>query len=362
MKISYSEFSTADLISKIAFDKDKKALNEFLENKKLFWLDGLFLALPEFLSNLRKKGFLPFLEINRNIKGYEELLDWIYDLTLDSFSIFKPKNAGTKDKGPYCDRQFSYWHKKISKWKKGDSPLEQVELEQKIGRLLLDTVKRHLNFSLYKALNEIDKNFTDYEWKLPNGKVMILKRPIRIPIQILLPWLEETFKDPDPDRLGEKERIQEKIDERFGRWKAKDYESIKEYYTESGMSIDPLEQEEEEYLSENLSKKVADEKSNSLEKQRRAIRNLGKKKVRELVLKILNAITIKEITYTEIAEEFKISKATLSRFAGQNWQKRGKSKPPDLWKNVAHIIDRNPHLLEEARSMGILDIIKNIVK
>ena len=70
---------------------------------------------------------------------------------------------------------------------------------------------------------------------------------------------------------------------------------------------------------------------------------------------------MKTITIS-IANEFGISKATYSRFAGRDWKNNNNGEVPDLWKNIAQIVTSNHILLETAISVGVKPVIDNILK
>ena len=95
---------------------------------------------------------------------------------------------------------------------------------------------------------------------------------------------------------------------------------------------------------------------------RSAISKLGKQKVKLLVETILDHL-ITDNNDSNIAKEFGLSKATFSRFAGRSWQQQpGLNNIPDLWRNVAKVVHRDPNFLEAVISLGIkadIDLISN---
>ena len=158
----------------------------------------------------------------------------------------------------------------------------------------------------------------------------------------------------------EKELIQEQIYKKFGFGKHFDFDEIQEYDTDVAVNPDPAEAEERAHL-EILYEKVADEKSESIHKQRPAIRKLGSEKVRQLVLRILNEYVEQGSKDINIAKEFNLTKATFSRFAGREWKNRGKDIP-DLWRNIARIVHRDPHFYEAAIRLGIKEVVDRILE
>jgi len=156
--------------------------------------------------------------------------------------------------------------------------------------------------------------------------------------------------------------IQEQINKRFGFGKHLDFDDIQERETAVAVNRDPAEAEETAHL-ETLYERVADEKSESFQEQRPAIRKLGREKVRQLVLRILDGYVEQGSKDIDIAKEFNLSKATFSRFAGRDWQKSkdGSSMVvPDLWLNMAKMINQDPYFSEAAIRLGIKDMVDMI--
>ena len=100
---------------------------------------------------------------------------------------------------------------------------------------------------------------------------------------------------------------------------------------------------------------VADEKAARINDQPRTIRDLGKRKMRSLVLAVLENWESKEESDADLAREFGLSTPTFSRFVGKN--RRGEKAI--LVVNIARIMKSNPDFMEAARHAGFL---KRIVK
>ena len=129
----------------------------------------------------------------------------------------------------------------------------------------------------------------------------------------------------------------------------------------------PIENEEGYQFSNRLSIHVAKEKSENLEELRPAIKSLGKEGVYNLVSRIFADMADEQYNLSEVARNFDLSKATLSRFAGSDWRKDedmkelSKSDIPDLWINTARVLAENPTLMETVRNTGFGGNIDDIL-
>jgi len=109
---------------------------------------------------------------------------------------------------------------------------------------------------------------------------------------------------------------------------------------------------------ESLAIMLANEKAEHVQDQRRAIRKLGEEGVRWLVVRILGSLALSDYRAKEVAREFGLSQATLSRFAGTRWG-QGLGGPdsvqvPGLWRNLAHLLAREPEFLAAAIEARVL--------
>ena len=181
-------------------------------------------------------------------------------------------------------------------------------------------------------------------------------------------WLEEAICDFNTNHLrNEQKRIQSIIDERLGKVHLI---SMKE----SGLASLPnseeeassIESKEGRRFGQNLSKTVAREKADNINELRPAIKKLGERIVSQLILDIFLDIEKESYKITQMAIKYGISKATLSRFAGSKWfEKIEDNRPvtvPDLWKNTAQILSRNPDFMETATTSGVADNVKEVLR
>ena len=132
----------------------------------------------------------------------------------------------------------------------------------------------------------------------------------------------------------------------------------------------PIEYKEGNQFSDRLSDHVAKEKSENLEDLRPAIGSLGKEGVYNLVSRIFADMADEQYNLSEVARDFNLSKATLSRFAGSDWLRSGKDEDmeqlskadiPDLWINTTRVLAENPTLMETVRNTGFGGDIDDIL-
>ena len=86
-----------------------------------------------------------------------------------------------------------------------------------------------------------------------------------------------------------------------------------------------------------------------------------------LVNRIFTDMEDEQYNLSEVARNFNLSKATLSRFAGSDWlgnEETGqisRADIPDLWINTANVLAENPALTETLKNTGYADVIDDIL-
>ena len=146
------------------------------------------------------------------------------------------------------------------------------------------------------------------------------------------------MENPDPSCPGEIARVQMIIDERLGNHSLLPLEDVDNLIQAAHATPD------ERCFTASTSSDVsfhdylAAEKAASVDMQRPAIRKLGAAQLKKLVLAVLENVDTPEKSEGQLAGEFGLSKAALSRFAGGRWsaaEGSGTAEIPDLWKNAA---------------------------
>ncbi|MBW1784113.1 MAG: hypothetical protein JRL30_25660 [Deltaproteobacteria bacterium] len=166
----------------------------------------------------------------------------------------------------------------------------------------------------------------------------------------------KNIEDPDPNRTGERERIQAIVNRSFINYRMVDIKNAQNIADDKGSTI--YWEDEDKGLT--LAEVVSEEKVDNIEEQRSAIRAIGKVKLKQLILRIFSEITTDEYSDGRLAKDFGIPKATFSRFAGSQWHEKGTSIP-DLWCNTAMVLSENPVFKDMAGGFrkNELDALKN---
>lgn len=346
----YSFLSTFELIEKIS-RQDKSALNYFISNRKLLPFNNKRITLPEFLYKLRKDNFSPFILLFPNEKHLVIKLDMTYNRTLTKFTELKPDDV---KKGLFCNKQYESLLEQIKDFKKKSPNYTELELEKGIEIIFKRMVVRHLRYEWKEVCRSNTRLYKRYPWKLPTGTIE-LKRPQHIDGRSFNKWLAEHVDNPNPEDKKEKYRIQKIIGDWFGSLSEIDISDIDYTLKESK---DPYA--EIEKYPEDFKTMLATEKSSNIESLRSAIRVLGKAKLYSLVKEILESHEFDESKDSEIQRKYGLSKSTFSRFAGRNWNINNR-EVPDLWKNIAAIVLKDPILEEHAISYSISKTIMDLL-
>jgi len=355
----YSHLSSAELIKEITLG-NKQVLNEFLTQRKLLTIDGTRHILPSYLFILKQNNFQPFIIIfNNNEKLLEQKMDLVYDRTLKKFSNFEPDDPQKTDDGPYCNSYIKKLYDSVLKTQSKNPGLTLLQEEIEIERLFQKFVIKQINYSWKEVLRSTNTKYSRYRWH-HNNEALELKRPSWIKTDKFKKWLGETFSKKQP--IANRGFIQNIIYETYGYGENIDVEEHLEWDHEVSIHEDPIEISHSEYVQNSLYETVAEEKASNINDLRSAIRGLGKNKVKKLVLRILTEFVENSKKDIDIAREFKLSKATFSRFAGRDWKKNPDKTIPDLWENIAQVIIKNENFSEFAKGLGIIDIIQKITK
>lgn len=85
-----------------------------------------------------------------------------------------------------------------------------------------------------------------------------------------------------------------------------------------------------------------------------------------MILRIFSDLSQGDFKAVGIAELYGISKATVSRFAGNTWFKQKKDKKvlqiPDLWQNTAGVLAGNPEYMEIVLTSGVGGRLEEILE
>jgi hypothetical protein len=403
----YKSYSTVSLIRKIVEDSDMMALHVFHETRTLFYRNGKWVRLAEFVRALKDSSVRGPREDKPTHTNMSEVSDNAYDLTLAKFcnipsQKLKPvkanKNASDKKRFTWnvnCRLYFNALLKNIDKeLSKKKLIISEADIEEKVAKIATKFVIRHFYRSI-KECKRRDTTSTRYAWDV-GGRIIYLFYPSHITAKQFLKWLEDNITDVNPDAPHEKDRIQAIIDKKYpcgANIQTDDPEAFEESGRDGESGLDkkfslgtnvlkndpgisdelkievksPIEYHEGSEFSVRLSVHVAKEKSENLEELRPAIRSLGKEGVFNLVSRIFEDMADEQYNLSAVARDFNLSKATLSRFAGSDWRKDedmkqlSKADIPDLWINTTHVLAENRTFMETVRNTGLGAVIDDIL-
>jgi hypothetical protein len=175
-------------------------------------------------------------------------------------------------------------------------------------------------------------------------------------------WLEDNIQEVDPCRPGERYRVQGMIDEQLGLASHLSIEGLADNLASHRDSDSPIRALiEKEVSTQGLANVVAEEKAANIDAQRRAIRALGRSRLKQLILRIFNNLSQEAYEEKRLAEAFRLSRATLSRFAGSRWKRDVDGRIPDLWANTAHTLAGHASFMEAAEAAGVWDSVELIL-
>jgi hypothetical protein len=271
---------------------------------------------------------------------------------MDKFSSSPTANNNGKEaKGVNCRR---YYQAFLKLWEQMAPKRSELQKDRLAEQLLQRLVERHFLFSLRESRRSTNPALVRHRWNIRDKGALYLVFPKSMEPHKRSQWLEMNV-DPniDLEQPGVKENIQALVDSSIPfPCLIDDYENLDSH------SLTPFEEalisEEDSF---DMAAYVAQEKADNIDRQRPAIRALGK----SMLIKLIHAVFENLITGVksdeELAEAFGLSKATYSRFCGSQWFKGlvdGQNIIiPDLWRNLCSILLKVPILIEAARNSGI---------
>ena len=363
----YTHLPLSELCGLIA-DSDMLAMQEFMEHRR-----------PFEIATGERVGFVPYVKLLRKqrLETYlrDSLVECAFDLLTDHFTNIPTEedhdgrqenrqDLGGGHQGEDCAvdnededqplridcRHYyrGYVSQVASDFRKVP-PVGEVERELREAEHLRRFVLHQLKYCFKEAPRMTNPLLNRYEWKMGQKKSLWLWFPKSFGGSRRKKWLEEHVGHPDLSNPWEKERVQDLIDQSLGPQVLVPADgSIANRLAGDLPAPDSTVRKAELKKMRCL---IADEKAARVNDQRRAIRNLGKKKLRELVLAVLENWDTEEISGKDLARQFGLSPPTLSRFAGKN-RKKG---PPDLVVNIACIMKADANFMKAAREAGFLD-------
>lgn len=364
---NYVSFATKALILAVLTTSDRGALNELLAHRTLFCYGKKRLVLSGFLWELRVSS-----QRKKAAKAtIDEFNDAAYDLTLSKFSNLPGGESDAQSGDPNKDseklkqRQIdcrNYYRvvlDRMEQWRKDNPQANALDEEQAVGKILQDFVVHHFYLSRLEALRRQRPFSSRYAWKV-RDKAVTLWYPAEIPANTFREWLDEQPAGPDEDLNELRDRIQATIDAHYYRNRLVPVEELAD---QLAVAIDHRGSTED--VPSLLARVVAMEKANHIDNLRPAIKNLGKKTLEQLILRIFSDLADETFEDGAIAKDFGLSKSTFSRFAGSQWrQKQSRDEGdaiPDLWRNTAKAMLSDAVFLEAAQEANVSSVIQQIL-
>ena len=357
----YQNVSIIELAQLIVHDKDREALKELHDHRRLFrFRKGNSLLFAQFIESLCNSHWalsLACFDYN--------LLERTYDLMIDRFSNLPCDSKAAAigaDHGSDCRYYFQSFLVQMEKESTKNHEYNDFEREMLAVKILQDTVTRQFVYCCREAKRMQNPTRSRYKWVLPNG-TLVVWMPVAISGNERRAWLDGHVNDPDPKRDGEQQRVQQIVDCELGTVCINSLEDLHELSAvelinnnnippSSGCQID----------IKGLAETIVDEKAKNIHLLRPSIRVLGRTKLRKLIYKIFHEIIEGNYEEKKLADLFGLSQATFSRFAGSRWQVSVNVRPPDLWTNLAQALTTNKTLVETAEKCGIWQKVKQIIE
>lgn len=360
-RIDYGRMPLLQLEGRIANRTDRQALKELHDNRLITHRD-------------HERSFHPaeYLEMLKNSKtagrwcGYENpVLEDAYNRTIDKFNNMpvQTDDEQAKSQGTDCRRYYlACWIYTTNLFKE-NPPANALQAEIVSAEMLRRMIDRQFYLSCLEARRKEYNFVRRYRWRLPQGD-LYLWLPLEIPRSCCRQWLEVNIGAVDPLRYGEKGRVQATIDRLLLKRKIFLLSEIPEVEEKLPPAPDPVSSMLEEQITvDGLAEAVADEKAENIDWQMRPVQRLGKKKLKQLIHRIFDALARGEYVENRIAARYGLSGATFSRFAGARWNKNaeGKGSVPALWSNVAHTLAGHLQFVRAAKKAGVLQQVRRIV-
>jgi hypothetical protein len=336
-------------------------MGELHNNRRLFYYHSdQPLRLAEFIDKLRQSK-----PAWRWCNGHSQVLEEAYDLTISKFSGLpdtEKEASGLKSQGPDCRYYYEAFIRHAAKKMDEKTFNNEAARERQSARLLQNLVVRHFRLSCCECRGKSRDLTKRYLWKL-DGCTMNLLLPVDIPSNQTARWLQENIPDVNPSRPGERSRVQARIDELAVRRKILSLENITMNEAAACTICSQLDTDDE-LTVKKLAEVIADEKAKAIDSQRPAIRQLGRVRLKKLIVEIFESLSCGTYEALSLARDFGVSPATLSRFAGSRWSgEDGSNKPvPDLWVNTARMLSGEPVFVEAAQSAGVFSRVQQVLK
>jgi len=352
----YEGLSLVQLADRIT-RSDRLALKEFHDARPVFKLQGgQPLLLATFVDMLRETRWAMNL-----VCGNESLLEHAYDLAVDKFALMPVEGPRSNRDGPDCRNAFRSFLRVMDRLVGTDHAEGTIRDEMLAARILQRRVVRCFQLCCLDARRMCNPTRTRYAWRV-DGHVIYVWMPTHVKQTQRRQWLDRNVQDADPQRPGERYRVQAIIDDRLGIARQVSIGNEACEPAPRCTASSPLDAMiDREVRSHGLAKVVAEEKAENIGQQRPAIRALGKLRLRELVLQVFKDLGEESYEEKQLAESFGLSRATFSRFAGSRWRIDFDREIPDLWANTAETLANHELFIETAAQAGVWEQVEMVL-
>lgn len=350
-----NDLSTYDLLHQVVMNNDKGAVKHLIDFRRIIYMPPEWYDLPEYIKMLCKTKTRPFYHrAEYRYIGFDEFKKNTYDCLVDRF-IELPEKGSSAMK---CIAQYRSILNKV-----GDTRhMSELQQEKKIGRVFKETVTNHLFLCMREVIRSSNPFLTRYTWTRNGTTLMTLYRPTTVDVKEIKHWLDETFPDIDNKDPYFKEEVQKQLDEHFQRGA---YIALDDDRGEDESHPYEIPVHDDEYSEhpryEDICERIVERKEQEFDQLRAGIRKLGIPRMKQLVRDILESVTDGAYNLSETAEKYGLSKATLSRFAGNTWES-GDAASPDLWENSMQVILQDTPMLEMAAEAGIKEALSVLME
>jgi len=353
----YKQMSLLELSGHIVRNSDMNALKELHDNRSLFhYKDDTPLLMADYILKLKQS------KIANQWCGHDSMvLENAYDLTMAKF-LNTPAECGDEcesdeTQGPDCRYYYEAFYDYATVKLEAKSSTNIIEAELIAAKMLQRMVMRHFYLSCLECKRQGQKLVRRYHWKL-NCHTLAVWLPTEMPGNRCRKWLSDNIPDVDPARPGERNRVQTIVNQLLRRPR------IVPLYEMNGKGKNVMARPtslhaiiEDDISTKGLAEVVADEKADNIEQQRSAIRQLGRYKLKILILGVFDCLSCGNYEAANFVTKFSLSKATFSRFAGCRWANNDNGAVagfiPDLWRNTAHILASDPCFIQMAQEAGV---------
>jgi len=347
-----SSLCLTELAQLVVDQADRQALKEILTRRKVFKLqNGQRFLLGEYLFFLKELAAGPNEKDARAIS----LAERAYDLTLEKFINLPTESS---QDGPDCRHYYSAFLKALSLSLGRKPTSSRLRTESRAEAMLKGLVARHFRLSKLEAWREANPFWSRYQWR-SNGRSLTVWMPASMSGAERRAWLEKNIPASFFDLPEWRSFIQQHVEQNLVR---EHFIPLDALENDQEVSQDGLGCQPGDDWGLSLAEAVAREKAQNIQKQRRAIRKLGPESLAELVRQVFLDLDAGEYEQKQVAAQFGLSEATLSRFAGTDWRQKDTEdqQVPDLWRNTAQVVSQIPMFREVAEEAGMLHRIEEI--